>query len=465
MRPDEMPAATNVVPLLRYRDPAAAIDWLCNAFGFEQHFIVRGEGGVIRYAQLTSGAGMIMLGPVSDSEFDKLFAQPDEIGGVETQSCYVATSDLEAHCERAKSHGAQIVFDLQDGPHGAMGYSCRDLEGHIWNFGSYDPWRDKRMPLAARGGEPSGGRKGRRGLARELSVLGLCVAALAVSVSVLTERGIIDLPIERLASYLPEAAGGMIQGGHGSVPNGGDAVARVIEQEGELTQLETAVARARVELADAISQKERIELVLKDMTKESRETAQGAEEFRQGAVAASKEKAEALKLAEETRQQLDAVQQEKERADRLAQNLQSELDKEREQRVVWERSQDELKLRLADEAKARETAERALQSAQSEETAAKQKLALAEEALNKVQAKADAGPGLTPVTPVETAKIEDGTKVQAWSLSGDETAQPDARKKKAARVRKQRSQGASFAKKKPAVEIEIPSASFPSPQY
>ena len=24
--------------------------------------------------------------------------------------------------------------------YGGRGYSCRDPEGHIWNFGTYDPW-------------------------------------------------------------------------------------------------------------------------------------------------------------------------------------------------------------------------------------------------------------------------------------------------------------------------------------
>ena len=32
-----------VVPTLRYRDVAAAIDWLCNAFGFDKHLVVSGN--------------------------------------------------------------------------------------------------------------------------------------------------------------------------------------------------------------------------------------------------------------------------------------------------------------------------------------------------------------------------------------------------------------------------------------
>ncbi|HZF33304.1 MAG TPA: glyoxalase, partial [Candidatus Angelobacter sp.] len=27
-----------------------------------------------------------------------------------------------------------------DEDYGGRGYSCRDPEGHLWNFGTYDPW-------------------------------------------------------------------------------------------------------------------------------------------------------------------------------------------------------------------------------------------------------------------------------------------------------------------------------------
>ena len=44
-----------IIPSLRYRNALAAIDWLCNAFGFEKHFVVPGEGSEIAHAQLTFG--------------------------------------------------------------------------------------------------------------------------------------------------------------------------------------------------------------------------------------------------------------------------------------------------------------------------------------------------------------------------------------------------------------------------
>ncbi len=40
---------TTVIPCLRYRNAPAAIEWLCQAFGFEKHLIVPGEGGTIAH--------------------------------------------------------------------------------------------------------------------------------------------------------------------------------------------------------------------------------------------------------------------------------------------------------------------------------------------------------------------------------------------------------------------------------
>jgi uncharacterized glyoxalase superfamily protein PhnB len=129
-----------VIPCLRYRNAPAAIDWLCQTFGFEKHLVVPGENGTIAHAQLSFGNGMIMLGSVTDSPYSRFIKQPDEIGGAETQSAYVIVDDADAIYARAKAAGAQIVLDIKDEDYGGRGFSCRDLEGRLWNFGTYDPW-------------------------------------------------------------------------------------------------------------------------------------------------------------------------------------------------------------------------------------------------------------------------------------------------------------------------------------
>jgi uncharacterized glyoxalase superfamily protein PhnB len=132
------------IPALRYRDPAAMVDWLCSHFGFERHLVVAGAGGAggVEHAQLSFGNGMVMLGPVRNDQFGRLMAQPGELGGRETQSAYLVCDDPDALHARALAAGAQIVMPLQDEDYGGRGFSCRDPEGHIWNFGNYDPWTD-----------------------------------------------------------------------------------------------------------------------------------------------------------------------------------------------------------------------------------------------------------------------------------------------------------------------------------
>lgn len=129
---------------MRYRDVARAIDWLCAAFGFEKKAVVAGDGGAIGYAQLTFGDAMIMLEPVGDTALDGFMKQPDEIGGAETQSCYFTVPDADVHYAAARAAGALIVSDIADFENGGRGYSCRDPEGHVWTFGTYDPWQGHR---------------------------------------------------------------------------------------------------------------------------------------------------------------------------------------------------------------------------------------------------------------------------------------------------------------------------------
>jgi uncharacterized glyoxalase superfamily protein PhnB len=134
----------NIIPTLRYRDAGAAIEWLCRAFGFERHLVVPGEAGSIVHAQLTFGTGMIMLGSARDDEFGRLQKPPADLGGVATQSPYVIVADADTHHARALAAGAEIVYPIRDEDYGGRGYSCRDPEGHLWNFGTYDPWAPPR---------------------------------------------------------------------------------------------------------------------------------------------------------------------------------------------------------------------------------------------------------------------------------------------------------------------------------
>jgi len=133
---------TNIIPTLKYRNAPKMIDWLGRAFGFEKH-AVYADGDVVHHAQLVFGSGMIMLGSAGASDFDALQVPPAP-GKPVTQSAYVVVPDADAHHARAIAAGAEIVRPLVDADYGGRGYSCRDPEGNVWSFGTYDPWKSDR---------------------------------------------------------------------------------------------------------------------------------------------------------------------------------------------------------------------------------------------------------------------------------------------------------------------------------
>ena len=52
----------------------------------------------------------------------------------------MVVEEIDNHYQRAKKEGAEIVLDIKDEEYGGRGYTCKDIEGHLWSFGSYNPW-------------------------------------------------------------------------------------------------------------------------------------------------------------------------------------------------------------------------------------------------------------------------------------------------------------------------------------
>ncbi len=133
------PRAT-IIPCLTYRHPRQAIDWLCSTFGFQRHSLHADEHGNVVHAELAFGHGMVMLGSADrDTPYGRLLTLPGEIWGRQTQTVYVVTDDVDEIHRRAQATGVELVMPLEDHSYGGRGFSCRDLEGHVWSFGSYDP--------------------------------------------------------------------------------------------------------------------------------------------------------------------------------------------------------------------------------------------------------------------------------------------------------------------------------------
>ena len=116
-----------VVPILIYEDVAAAVDWLCGAFGFVERLRASGPDGRVSHAQVTIGGGAIMLGR-QGGPFK--VPRPGEIN----QYVTIHVDDVDQHFERAKQFGAQILSRPVTMPFGERQYTAQDQAGHRWTF-------------------------------------------------------------------------------------------------------------------------------------------------------------------------------------------------------------------------------------------------------------------------------------------------------------------------------------------
>ena len=121
-----------VFPALHYDDARQAVDFLKSAFGAEEHSVFTDDAGNIRHAELSFGNGIVMFGPTP----------PDE-KAVRT-SIYVVIDDVDAHAERARANGAEIMREPNDTDYGSREYGARDPEGNTWHFGTYTPYQESR---------------------------------------------------------------------------------------------------------------------------------------------------------------------------------------------------------------------------------------------------------------------------------------------------------------------------------
>jgi len=133
---------TRVSPGLTYRDAGAAIDFLCNAFGFDVRLKVDGEAGRVEHSELTYGDGMIMVSSEKDranSGAPVKLRSPASVEMANTQSLMVFVDDVDAHCAQARQAGARIVDEPSDHDYGEdywtdRSYGAVDPEGHMWWF-------------------------------------------------------------------------------------------------------------------------------------------------------------------------------------------------------------------------------------------------------------------------------------------------------------------------------------------
>lgn len=110
-----------VIPALAYPDVNQAAAWLCDAFGFS----VRLRIGSHR-VQLNVGEGAVIVREMRQDEANKLLG----VG----HSVTIRVEDADAHCKRAREHGARITQDPVTHAYGERQYNAEDFLGYSWTF-------------------------------------------------------------------------------------------------------------------------------------------------------------------------------------------------------------------------------------------------------------------------------------------------------------------------------------------
>lgn len=111
----------SVIPVLAYPDVSNAAAWLCDAFGFS----VRLRIGNHR-VQLNVGDGAVTVREMRQGEVNRAL-------GVGC-SITVRVEDIDAHCNRARNHGARIAEGPVTHPYGERQYNAVDFAGYSWTF-------------------------------------------------------------------------------------------------------------------------------------------------------------------------------------------------------------------------------------------------------------------------------------------------------------------------------------------
>ena len=118
-----------VLPYLYYPDANEALDFLTEAFGFEEIEALRDESGVVWSAHVSTGDGVVMLGRAME-EFGS-YPILDTTRASSRTLVYV--DGLDEHFRRSRQAGATILTEPVD--HGSMRiYIAADCGSQQWIF-------------------------------------------------------------------------------------------------------------------------------------------------------------------------------------------------------------------------------------------------------------------------------------------------------------------------------------------
>ena len=116
-------------PYLSYRDAAAALRFLEEAFGFATSVRWDAPDGTVQHAEVTFGEGVVMMGT---ADHPTVAHDGASVG----QGIYVYVENVDAHFERARAGGARVVYHPEDTEWGTRRYRVLDSEGYEWSGAS-----------------------------------------------------------------------------------------------------------------------------------------------------------------------------------------------------------------------------------------------------------------------------------------------------------------------------------------
>jgi uncharacterized glyoxalase superfamily protein PhnB len=325
----------------------AMVDWLSEAYGLEKRRLATSESGGFQRAQLACGDSIILVVGAEDPKLERLVVHPDQIGGVETQACYLVVSDIDAHFARAVAKGAEIVSGIEGKDRGDRYYVARDPEGHIWMFGTYDPYESRHR-------YQSDARHGRKvGLRRPLLAMALAVLMASIAAGMWTYGA-------RLAALKPHVLF-LATDEHdvrpGALGDPSHIADRALQEQTARERAERELSQARSALEAALQrEKETRSLLAQEMrAKESLAQRAKSSEDRAGQERAAREAAE--RAARDAADQLGRAQLAQAMAERAAKEMAERLERERKSRVLAEQSVQSTIAELAHERSAKAAAE------------------------------------------------------------------------------------------------------------
>ena len=121
--------APAIVPTLAYVDVPRAVEWLTRAFGFRERPGARLSWANGAMTWLEIGRGLIHVSTAGGHDIHS----PKTVQGA-SQALKVYVEDVDRHFQQAKSAGAHILSEPEDGFRGGRIYRAKDPEGHHLEF-------------------------------------------------------------------------------------------------------------------------------------------------------------------------------------------------------------------------------------------------------------------------------------------------------------------------------------------